>query len=111
MASTEELRKALHDAATSLETISRLAGRKSYGNPPIETHMDTFMDVRLYAAARANVAREALSEPPRTNWLSESFAKFLREKKGYTDEQIAAECAANGLAAPGVALPDGGQRK
>lgn len=56
-----DLKQALHDAATSLETIATLAGRKSYGNPPIETHMDTFMDVRLYAAARAKVAREELA--------------------------------------------------
>jgi hypothetical protein len=38
-------------------------------------------------------------------WLSESFGKFLRDK-GYTDEQIAAECASNGLPPPfGVAIP------
>lgn len=53
--------QALHDAATSLETIASLAGRKTYGNPPIETYMDTFTDVRLYAVARAKVAREALA--------------------------------------------------
>lgn len=57
----DDLTKALRDAATSLETIASLAGRKTYGDPPIETYMDTFMDVRLYAAARAKVAREALA--------------------------------------------------
>lgn len=61
MLNAKELEQALHDAATSLETISQLAGRKSCGHPPIETHMDTFMDVRMYAASRAKVAREALS--------------------------------------------------
>jgi hypothetical protein len=55
---------ALNDAATSLETISRLAGRVTYGDPPIETYMSTFSDVRLYAAARAKVAREALASAP-----------------------------------------------
>jgi hypothetical protein len=52
--------KAALDAATSLETISMLAGRKTYGDPPIETYMDTFADVRSYAAARAKAAREAV---------------------------------------------------
>jgi hypothetical protein len=31
-------------------------------------------------------------------WLADSFAKFLREQKGYDDEAIAAEMKANGLA-------------
>lgn len=57
----EALKKALNDAATSLETISRLSGRKTYGDPPIETYMDTFMDVRLYAASRANAARQEMA--------------------------------------------------
>ena len=55
------IRKIAADAATSLETISMLAGRKSYGEPPIETFMDTFSDVRMYAAARAKAARDDLS--------------------------------------------------
>jgi hypothetical protein len=55
-----ELKKALGDAATSLETLATLSGRETYGSPPIETYMSTFMDVRLYAAARARAAREAL---------------------------------------------------
>lgn len=61
-----ELVKAARAAATSLETISRLAGRKTYGDPPIKTFMDSFMDVRLYAAARARAAREdiAAALPP-----------------------------------------------
>ncbi len=57
----EEIARA---AATSLETISQLAGRKTYGDPPIKTFMDTFMDVRLYAAARAKAARDALASLP-----------------------------------------------
>ena len=60
-AAEPDLTKALCEAATSLETIASLSGRKTYGNPPIETYMDTFVDVRLYAAARAKVAREALA--------------------------------------------------
>jgi hypothetical protein len=61
VAERDELRQALNDAATSLETLASLSGRKNYGAPPIATYMDTFMDVRLYAAARAKVARSALS--------------------------------------------------
>jgi len=59
-AENKVLRDALGDAATSLETVSVLAGRKYYGNTPIESNMDTFSDVRGYAASRASVAREAL---------------------------------------------------
>lgn len=58
---TDAALSALRDAATSLETISRLAGRKTYGQPPIETFMDSFADVRAYAASRASVARTALA--------------------------------------------------
>lgn len=58
-----DIAKALHDAATSLETIASLAGRKTYGEPPIETYLDTFLDVRLYAAARARAAREVMPLP------------------------------------------------
>lgn len=53
--------KALDDAATSLETISRLSGRKTYGSPPIESFMGTFEEVRGYAYSRANAARAALT--------------------------------------------------
>jgi len=60
MDSADGVTKALRAAATSLETIADLSGRKTFGNPPIATFMDTFSDVRLYAAARARVAREAL---------------------------------------------------
>lgn len=55
-----ELEKALQAAATSLETISLIAGRKSYGEPPIPTYMEDFSQVRGFAANRAKVAREAL---------------------------------------------------
>ena len=50
---------ALNEAATSLETIARLAGRTTHGTPPIETHMETPAEIRSYAAARALVARAA----------------------------------------------------
>jgi len=56
VAEDAEIRKALHDAATSLETISRIAGR--------DQCMLGMMDVRLYAAARSKVAREALAAQP-----------------------------------------------
>ncbi|HEY0955779.1 MAG TPA: hypothetical protein VGE36_13525 [Roseateles sp.] len=59
---TEALRKALHDAATSLETLSHLAGRETFGDPPIETYLDSFTQVRGYAASRAGAAREALAD-------------------------------------------------
>lgn len=47
----------------------------------------------------------------RPGWMWESFAKFLREHKGYTEEQITAECIANGLTPPaaGVVASDGSQ--
>ena len=61
MDSADGVTKALRAAATSLETIADLSGRKTFGNPPIATFMDTFSDVRLYAAARARVAREVLN--------------------------------------------------
>jgi hypothetical protein len=54
--------EAAHDAATSLETIGSLAGRTAYGDPPIKTYMETFMDVRLYANARAGAARASITE-------------------------------------------------
>ena len=50
---------ALNDAATSLETIARIAGRTTYGTPPIETNMETPDEIRSYAAARAWVVRAA----------------------------------------------------
>lgn len=56
VAEDAEIRKALDDAATSLETIGRIAGRDQY--------MLGMMDVRLYAASRAKVAREALAAQP-----------------------------------------------
>ena len=55
-----EVERGLADAAQSLETVALLSGRKSYGMPPIETYMETCMEVRAYAAARAGVAREAI---------------------------------------------------
>jgi prophage regulatory protein len=48
------LRKALHEAYRSLETVSIQAGRAE--------HMIELDEVRAYAASRARVAREALAE-------------------------------------------------
>lgn len=59
-AENKALRDALSDAATSLETISALAGRKTYGLTLIPSNMDTFEDVRGYATSRSGVARKAL---------------------------------------------------
>jgi hypothetical protein len=53
--------KAASDAATSLETISSLAGRKTFGAPPIETFMGGFEDVRSYASSRAVAARKDIA--------------------------------------------------
>lgn len=58
------MQKALEDAAQSLETIANLAGRKTYGTPPIETFMGHHDEVRHYAASRAKAARAALSAQP-----------------------------------------------
>ena len=67
--------------------------------------------MKLETPAAAAHANELLADPAsgwrmaKPGWLSESFGKFLRGK-GYTDEQIAAECKANGLLPPaGVPLP------
>lgn len=56
---------ALKDAATSLETISRLAGRTHYvgdDGERVETYMGHHDQVRGYATSRASVARNALSK-------------------------------------------------
>lgn len=55
------LLKAANDAATSLETIASLAGRKFYGNPPIETFMEHPDEIRSYARSRANAARQEIA--------------------------------------------------
>lgn len=47
----DELRRLLNDAATSLETISRLAGKDEF--------MTDLSDIRTYAANRAKCARKA----------------------------------------------------
>lgn len=61
--SQEQLTQALQDAASSLETISRLAGKAAHPNGD-ETCMGTFPEVRGYATSRAAVARAALSTNP-----------------------------------------------
>jgi hypothetical protein len=70
-----ELREALHGAATSLETISMLSGRVSYGNPPIPTYMEDFSQVRGFAANRAKVAREALAAAGVSGTRDQTFDK------------------------------------
>jgi hypothetical protein len=59
-----ELVKALNGAATSLETISRLAGKTHYvgdDGERVPTFMGEHSEVRGYAANRASVARTALA--------------------------------------------------
>jgi len=58
----EKVERVAQGAATSLETISLIAGRASYGNPPIPTYMESFADVRAYAANRARATRDELAE-------------------------------------------------
>jgi len=55
VAEVERLRGALHDAATSLETIHI----RSFGE---ESLLDSKPQMRSFAGARAKVAREALAE-------------------------------------------------
>lgn len=57
----KRLELALRNAGTSLETIARLAGRKTYGAERLETYMTHFEQVRGYAASRASVAVAALT--------------------------------------------------
>ena len=61
-AQRDDLLEALKDATTSLETISLLSGRKTFGQPPIETYMEDFMQVRGYANSRMTVARAAIAK-------------------------------------------------
>ncbi len=59
------LREALEEAATSLETLSRLAGKKTFideDGTRQETYLDHFDQVRGYANSRAFMAREALNK-------------------------------------------------
>jgi hypothetical protein len=64
MTTKDVLALALEEAATSLETISRLAGKRHYvdaSGERVETYMGLFDEVRGYAASRASVAREAIT--------------------------------------------------
>lgn len=65
---TKQLAEALRDAARSLETIGRLAGKPYYGRDeqgePIPTYMGHNDEVRSYANNRAGVARAALASQP-----------------------------------------------
>lgn len=60
----EAAQRALIDAATSLETIARLAGKTHYvgdDGERVETYMGHHDQVRGYAQSRAAAAREALA--------------------------------------------------
>lgn len=91
MSNEQKLREALQEAATSLETISRLAGRGTYPNGD-DTYMGTFMEVRGYATSRAGVARQALAttEPAVNQQLTtepfderEAFANDTKDAERY----------------------------
>ena len=59
----EALKAALKDAATSLDTISRLAGREFYageGGERVETYMHHPDQIRGYAKSRHGVAIDAM---------------------------------------------------
>lgn len=61
----QDLLKALGDAATSLETISRLTGKAAYlgdDGERIPTYMEHHDQVRGYATSRAVVARTAIAK-------------------------------------------------
>lgn len=65
IARIEELERELSDASTSLETISRLAGRSHYvgeDGERVPTYMGQHYEVRDYAASRATVARALLTK-------------------------------------------------
>jgi hypothetical protein len=70
--------EALEEAATSLETLSRLAGKKTFIDEEgtrQETCLEDFTQVRGYANSRALLAREALKqaqEPIGINGLTEA---------------------------------------
>lgn len=60
-----ELLEALNEAATSLETISRLAGKATYlgdDGERIPTFMGHNDEVRGYSSSRASVARAAIAK-------------------------------------------------
>ena len=65
MSTNTKMAEALRDAATSLETIGRLAGKPYYGRDdqgePIQTYMGHNDEVRSYAKSRAGCAYEALA--------------------------------------------------
>jgi hypothetical protein len=64
-AENAKLREALEDAATSLQTIGRLAGKSAYlsdNGERIPTYMEHHDEVRGYAKSRASVARAALAQ-------------------------------------------------
>lgn len=81
--SQEQLTQALNDAATSLETISRLAGKPVHpdGTP---TYLDSFPDVRSYAKSRAAVARAALSatQPAQAHWTEREPVRLALSRVG-----------------------------
>jgi hypothetical protein len=82
------MRKALHDAATSLETISLTAGSGEF--------METHMEVRGYANSRARAAREALA-----GWRPHAAAAPVASEG---DSLVPAACIGRDPACP---CPDG----
>lgn len=74
----EQLVGALDDATTSLETISRLAGKTHYVSDDgerVETYMEHHDQVRGYAISRASAARAALSRAQAAPALKATIAQ------------------------------------
>ena len=90
MSQHDTLTQALQDAASSLETISRLAGKAAHPNGD-ETCMGTFPEVRGYATSRAAVARAALSatQPAQAAQSVPGVNKAVQLIHGMTKEQFA----------------------
>ncbi|MEY5098211.1 MAG: hypothetical protein RJA36_930, partial [Pseudomonadota bacterium] len=89
MSTADTLKKALRDAATSLETISRLAGKvydgKDANGEPIPTYMGHHDEVRAYAASRAGVARAELAANEAEKAMSEALERVIAEQQKEID--------------------------
>ena len=87
--------KALDDAAASIETISRLAGKAIHPNG-VETCMGTFPEVRGYATSRAGAARAALTQATASEG-EPTFSEVQRGTPGMDSAQRWAEAETHRL--------------
>lgn len=124
MSTNTKLAEALRDAATSLETIGRLAGKPYYGRDdqgePIQTYMGHNDEVRSYAKSRAGCAREALAAHDAEQAANavpadlRSAAERTRQDLGptgsnYPDVRVLLAFAEQALAAPTPPAPEAQQ--